>query len=82
MEGGEKDQLTTLRSKMVEPMTNYNSRFPDVRVRKGRGMEGKGRRERGKEGGREGHGERGVGQADHPSVQDGGTHDQLQLQVP
>ena len=54
MEGGEKDQLTTLRSKMVEPMTNYNSRFPDVRVRKGRGMEGKGRRERGKEGGRGG----------------------------
>ena len=46
MEGGEKDQLTTLRSKMVEPMTNYNSRFPDVRVRKGRGMEGReGRRE-------------------------------------
>ena len=76
MEGGEKDQLTTLRSKMVEPMTNYNSRFPDVRVRKGRGMEGKGRRERGKEGGR------GEGPADHPSVQDGGTHDQLQLQVP
>ena len=63
-------------------MTNYNSRFPDVRVRKGRGMEGKGRRERGKEGGRGGAWREGEGPADHPSVQDGGTHDQLQLQVP
>ena len=56
MEGGEKDQLTTLRSKMVEPMTNYNSRFPAVRVRNlnggtGSGGEGEGREERGRDGG-------------------------------
>ena len=56
MEGGEKDQLTTLRSKMVEPMTNCNSRFPAVRVRNlnggtESGGEGEGREERGRDGG-------------------------------